>query len=189
MITNFSGQVRVTLIFTWTITLNLQSISLKIIHIGHSRAAVILTCFLIREPKVLLKACCVPNFGILYPSLVSTSYYRLNDKLDNVKCRFTTRINGLSCLSYEDRLVYLKLDLLRVRRIKQDMVMRYKIINGWVAIQTIVIYFHSTVFEHVNIMLNCIYHIADLTYVNSAFPEEFALYETIYHTIVLMLSA
>ena len=58
----------------------------------------------------------------------------LNDKLENVQCRFTKRVNGLSCLSYEDRLVYLELDSLRVRRIKQDMIMCYKIINGLGAI-------------------------------------------------------
>jgi len=57
----------------------------------------------------------------------------LNDKLENVQRRFTKRINGLSCLSYEDRLVHLKLDSLRVRRIKQDMIMCYTIINGLVA--------------------------------------------------------
>jgi len=43
--------------------------------------------------------------------------------LENVQRRFTKRINGFSCLSYEDRLIYLMLVSLRVRPIKQDMIM------------------------------------------------------------------
>ena len=38
---------------------------------------------------------------------------------------------------------------------------------------------HSTMFEHEDIISNCIYQIADLTCANSALPGEFALYETI----------
>jgi len=37
-------------------------------------------------------------------------------------------------LLYRDRLISLKLDSLHVRRIKQDLIMYYKIINGLVAI-------------------------------------------------------
>jgi len=49
----------------------------KITHIGQSRAALILKCFCTRDPEVLIKVyctLCATNFGVLYPSLVSTSY-------------------------------------------------------------------------------------------------------------------
>lgn len=58
----------------------------------------------------------------------------LNDKLENIQRRYIKWINGLSYLSYKDRLVYLELDSLHVRRIKQDMIMCHKIIYGLVAI-------------------------------------------------------
>ena len=48
---------------------------------------------------------------------------------------------------------------------------------------------HSTMFKHVNIVLNCIYQIAVLTCVNSALPEEFDMYRTIHHTILSLLLA
>ena len=108
----------------------------KITHIGHSRAALILKCFFTRDPKVLVKAYCTYVRPILeYCTPVWSPHNSgLNDKLEDVQRRFTKRINGLSYLSYKDRLVYLELDSLRVRRIKQDMIMCYKIINGLVAI-------------------------------------------------------
>ena len=99
----------------------------KITHIGHSRAALILKCFLTRDPKVLLKAFCTYVRPILeYCTTVwSPHHIGLNDKLENVQRRFTKRISSLSHLSYEDRLVYLELDSLRVRRVKHDMIMCY----------------------------------------------------------------
>jgi len=51
-----------------------------------------------------------------------------DEKLENVQRRFAKRINSLSCLSYEDRLVHLKVDSLRYRRI-----LCYTIINSLVA--------------------------------------------------------
>jgi hypothetical protein len=58
----------------------------------------------------------------------------LDDKIEKVQRRFTKRIHGLSNLSYEDRLSTLELDSLRVRRIKQDLNMCYKIVHGLIAI-------------------------------------------------------
>jgi len=121
---------------------------------------------------------CASNLEVLYPSLVSTSY-SINDKLENVQRRFTKRINGLSCLSNEDRLVYLKLDSLRVRRIKQDMIMCYTITNGLVAMNFSDFFsFHNDLmFEHVDIIFNYTYQNADLTRVSLALLEEFASHE------------
>ena len=74
----------------------------KITHIGHSRAALILKCFLTRDPQVLLKSYCTNARPILeYCTPVwSLHHTGLNDKLENVQRRFTKRVNGLSCLSY-----------------------------------------------------------------------------------------
>jgi len=54
----------------------------KITRIGRSRAALILKCVFTRDPEVLIKAhimkyLCATNFGVglLYPSLVPTSYW------------------------------------------------------------------------------------------------------------------
>jgi len=107
----------------------------KITHIGHSQAALILKCFFTRDHEVLTKAYCTYVRPILeYCTPVWSPHHTgLNDKLENVQRRFTKRISGLSCVSYEERLVHLKLDSLRVRRIKQDMIMCYKIINDLVA--------------------------------------------------------
>jgi len=58
----------------------------------------------------------------------------LFDKIVKVQRHFTQRILCLSNLSYRDRLLPLKLDSLHVRRIKQNLIMCYEIINGLVAI-------------------------------------------------------
>jgi len=97
----------------------------KITHIGHSRAALIQKCFFTRDPEVFIKAYCTYVRPILqYCTLVwSPHHIGLNDKLENFKRRFTKQINDLSRLSYEERLVHLKLDSSCVRRIKQYMIM------------------------------------------------------------------
>jgi len=60
----------------------------------------------------------------------------LNYKLENAQRKCTKRINGPSCLSHGDRLVYLKLDSLYVLGISDKIIMItcYQIINGLVAI-------------------------------------------------------
>jgi len=108
----------------------------KIVHIGHSRAALILKCFLNNIPEVLVKAFCTYVRPILeYCAPVWSPHHKgLADKIEKVQRRFTKRIYGLSNLSYEDRLLSLKLESLHVRRIKQDLTMCYKIVNGLIAI-------------------------------------------------------
>jgi len=149
-----------------------------------------LKCFFTCDPEVLIKAYCTYVRPILeYCTPVRSPHHTgLNDKLENVQCCFTERINGLSCLSYEDRLVHLKLDSLHVRRIKLNMIMCYKIINDLVAMNCS-ISFHSTMFEHVDIILNYTCHNADLTRVSLASLEKFASDGTIYHLMLSTLSA
>ena len=108
----------------------------KIVHIGHSRAALILKCFHARSPEVLGKAFCTYVRPILEYCIPvwSPHHIGLVDKLEKVQSRFTKIIFCLSNLSYEDSLLLLKLDSFHVRRIKQDLIMCYKVINGLVAI-------------------------------------------------------
>jgi len=108
----------------------------KIVHVGHTRAALILKCFLTRAPDVLLKAYCAYVRPILeYCTPVWSPHHAgLINAIEKVQRRFTKRLFGLSCLSYKDRLLSLKLESLHVRRIKNDVIMCYKIINGLVSI-------------------------------------------------------
>ena len=50
--------------------------------------------------------------------------------LENVQRSFTKKLYGLSRLTYSDRLVSLELDSLYTRRVKHDLIMCYKIVNG-----------------------------------------------------------
>ena len=54
----------------------------------------------------------------------------LIDKIERVQRYFTRRVLCHTKLSYMDRLSLLKLDLLEIRRIKSDLKMCFKIING-----------------------------------------------------------
>jgi len=85
---------------------------------------------------VLVKAFCTYVRPILqYCTPVWSPHHTgLVDITDEVQHRLTKRIFCLSNLSYRDRLLPLKLDSLHVRRVKQNLTMCYKIINGLVAI-------------------------------------------------------
>lgn len=52
------------------------------------------------------------------------------DRLERVQRAFTKRIRGLYNLSYEERLEICKLESLEMRRLKRDVVLVYKILNG-----------------------------------------------------------
>jgi len=59
MATSCSGPTALeTLVCIWMLISNLQNISLKIVHTGHGRAAIVLKCFHTRNPEVLVKAFC-----------------------------------------------------------------------------------------------------------------------------------
>ena len=109
-----------------------------------------------------------------------TSNEGLPDKIEKVQRHFTKRIYGLSTLSYEDRLLSLKLDSLHVRRIKQDLVMCYKIVYGLVSIDCSDFCHLSTVIAPVGIIKNCIYKTVALRYVNLAVLGECVLCGTVY---------
>ena len=54
------------------------------------------------------------------------------NKIEGVQREFTRRIPSLSDLPYLDRLKLLKLETLELRRLKADLILVYKIINGLV---------------------------------------------------------
>ena len=81
------------------------------------------------------------TFVSLYKALVRThldyawciwSPYKQNykDALENVQRRATKQINGMSDMSYPDRLRKLKLPTLAYRRIRGDMIEIYKLLHG-----------------------------------------------------------
>ena len=55
---------------------------------------------------------------------------KYKDALENVQRRATKLINGMSEMSYPDRLRKLKLPTLAYRRIRGDMIELYKLIHG-----------------------------------------------------------
>ena len=54
------------------------------------------------------------------------------DRLENIQRRATTLVPHLSNLSYEERLKKLKLYKLDERRLRGDMIMVYKMLNGFI---------------------------------------------------------
>ena len=83
----------------------------------------------------------IKTFRLLFTSLVRPHIEYANqvwnpylkkhiDMLENVQCRATKSIPGLSSLSYEERLRKIKIPTLAYRRIRGDMIETYKILTG-----------------------------------------------------------
>ena len=53
-------------------------------------------------------------------------------KIESVQRAFTKRLSGLSTHTYKDRLRELELETLEKRRLKNDLVMCYKLLHGQV---------------------------------------------------------
>ena len=68
---------------------------------------------------------------IYYASCIwSPHKHKYNDALENVQRRATKQINGMSDMSYPDRLRKFKLQTLAYRRIQGDMIEIYKRLHG-----------------------------------------------------------
>jgi len=89
----------------------------------------------------------------------------------------------LSNLSYRVRLLSLKLDSLDVRRIKQDLIMCYTIINGLVAIDSSEFSF-TDCDRTLGIIYSYIYRSVDLMSANLALLEECVQCGTLYHMML-----
>ena len=70
-----------------------------------------------------------------YCSVVWSPALKNIHRLEAVQRCFTKRLAGLHDMSYWDRLDYLNLDNLYNRRIKSDLLMTYKILNGQVDVE------------------------------------------------------
>ena len=113
-------------------TLTFEKHISKICTTASQRAALILKCFTSREPALLIKAFTTYVRPLLeYASCVWSPYkLHLINKVESVQRRFTKKLFGLYNVSYPDRLVYLGIDSLEVRRLKCDLVMYFKILHN-----------------------------------------------------------
>jgi len=104
----------------------------SIVHKALTRSCLIFKCFHSRRRDLLLKAYVTYVRPVLeYCSPVwSPHHMYLIDKIESVQKRFTKRIPGLFGLTYEDRLLALGLQSLRVRRVICDLVLCYNILNS-----------------------------------------------------------
>ena len=108
------------------------------LHIGeitakaHLRANCILRCFLSGDVNLLVRAFIVYVRPIVeYCSVVwSPSLKHDIDLIEKVQRRFTKRLRGLQTYSYSERLQYLGLPSLELRRLHLDLIFCYKIVFG-----------------------------------------------------------
>lgn len=103
-----------------------------VVHKAHMRANVILRTFVTRDPDVLVQAFITYVRPILeYCTPVWSPYTVCNiNKIESCQRWFTKRIKGLFGLDYTHRLAHLGLETLQIRRIKYDLQLCFKIING-----------------------------------------------------------
>ena len=104
----------------------------RIAHNAHVRASLILRTFVSRDPEILTKAFITYVRPLLeYCTPVWSPHTVCNaNKIESCQRWFTKRIKGLYGLDYHQRLAFLGLESLQVRRIKYDLIMCYKIFNG-----------------------------------------------------------
>ena len=100
------------------------------------RAALILKCFTSREPILLVKAFITYVRPLLeYASCIWSPFkLKLIDKIESVQRHFTKKLYGLYNFSYENRLKHLGIESLELRRLKNDLIMYFKILHNLVNI-------------------------------------------------------
>jgi hypothetical protein len=103
----------------------------SIAHKSHVRARLILKSFASRNANILVKAFITYVRPLLeYCTPVWSPHTQANiDKIESVQRRFTKRIEGLSSISYPERLKLLGLESLQIRRLKCDLATCFKIIT------------------------------------------------------------
>jgi len=85
-----------------------------------------------------IKACCMCSRCIMYvlpvieyASNVWSLHYAADIcKVERIQCKFTKRLLGCSKLRYAARLARLKLESLKVGRLRHDLILTYKILMG-----------------------------------------------------------
>jgi len=108
----------------------------QIVSKAHQRAGMITRCFKSKDAHLLFRAFATYVRPLLeYCSPVWSPVYKCDiAKLESVQRRFTKKLKGLHELCYLDRLDYLKAETLEKRRLKQDLIMMYKIMHNYVDI-------------------------------------------------------
>ena len=100
-----------------------------------TRANLIRKCFISRDTNSSIRAVVVYVRPLLeYGSLciLSPHYAGKIKQVESVQRRFTKRLPGLKHLHFHERLEYLGLETLEMRRLRQDLVFTYKVIFGLV---------------------------------------------------------
>jgi ribonuclease P/MRP protein subunit RPP40 len=97
---------------------------------AHARASLIHKCFLSRDRTTLTRAFCMYVRPMLeYAcSVWSPHHIAYIRKIESVQRRFTKRFPGLAEYNYSSRLALLDLDSLELRRLRQDLILVYKIV-------------------------------------------------------------
>ena len=111
----------------------------KTCNTAKQRAAIILKCFMSRNPALLVKAfiTCRPIRPMLqYACNVWSPFQLIHiDKLEHVQRYFTKHLKDMYNLSYGERLLNLGLESLDVRRLRSNLVMHFKILYYYVDLQ------------------------------------------------------
>ena len=99
---------------------------------GFQRLALIRRGFVSRNRELLIKAYITYVRPVLeYNTHIWSPVYKTHvDLIERVQRRFTKMLDGLHALSYPDRLAATGLESLELRRLKSDLCMYFKIING-----------------------------------------------------------
>ena len=118
--------------------LNFKSHICLIVKKAASRAKCILKCFISRDPLLLTRAFCTFVRPLLeFSSVIWCPYFKNEiNKIESVQRSFTKSIFNLRSSTYNERLVNLKLDSLQCRRLKTDLILCYKILNGLVDVNS-----------------------------------------------------
>ena len=105
----------------------------SIVKKGFQRLAILKRGFLSRDHKVLIKAYTTYVRPVLESATCvwSPVYKKDIDLLERVQKRFTKMLYGMKEFSYVERLVFLDLEPLELRRLKIDLVMYFKIVHGY----------------------------------------------------------
>ena len=108
----------------------------KLVGKGYSRVGLLYKGFASRSPRVLKQAYITYIRPVLeYASSVwSPHLIEHIDAIERVQKKFTKRIRTISDLSYPERLAALDLEPLELRRLKTDLILYYKCMNGLVAL-------------------------------------------------------
>ena len=120
--------------------LNFNSHISNIVHKAHVRARLILRSFASLHPTVLLRAFSTYVRPLLeYCSSVWNPLTLGNiRKLESVQRQFTKRFNGLTSMSYSDRLGHLSIESLQLRRLRHDLIILYKLLHGVLTSQRVI---------------------------------------------------